>query len=347
MDLEKAFDRVPRDLIWAALRWHRVPELYIKLIMDMYDNACTKIKCMSGVSDSFFVTIGVHQGAVLSPLLFNIVMNYLMQDLMDDVLLVLQFADDYALIDEDIVRLQTALDRWLRKMESNGLRISREKSEYLHLPFSHADSPTPDFTLDGTMIPKCKSFKYLGSVVNQSGNCDDDVNHRISVAWLRWKENSSIFCDPRIPVKLKGKLYSTVIYPTIAYGSKCWTLYNKHLKQLTATEMKMLRISSGVTKLDKLKSDHIRGSMHIKAPVVEKIKMERVNWFEKLHSDDDDHLVKRTMNINIPAVTRRGAPKQSWTRQMHKRQKDYGLNQEEKNAREEIRRRLRSHNSQP
>ena len=32
IDLEKAFDRVPRDLIWAALRAQKVPEIFVKLI---------------------------------------------------------------------------------------------------------------------------------------------------------------------------------------------------------------------------------------------------------------------------------------------------------------------------
>ena len=43
IDLEKAFDRVPRDLIWAALRAQKAPEIFVKLIMDMYENAQTKV----------------------------------------------------------------------------------------------------------------------------------------------------------------------------------------------------------------------------------------------------------------------------------------------------------------
>ena len=41
IDLEKAFDRVPRELIWLALRAHDVPEVYVRMIMDMYDDART------------------------------------------------------------------------------------------------------------------------------------------------------------------------------------------------------------------------------------------------------------------------------------------------------------------
>ena len=48
IDLEKAFDRVPRDLIWTSLRSQKVPEIYVKIIMDMYENASTMVKCPAG-----------------------------------------------------------------------------------------------------------------------------------------------------------------------------------------------------------------------------------------------------------------------------------------------------------
>lgn len=45
IDLQKAFDSVPRHLIWAALRSHNVPEIYVDLIKDMYSDANTMIRC--------------------------------------------------------------------------------------------------------------------------------------------------------------------------------------------------------------------------------------------------------------------------------------------------------------
>lgn len=47
-----------------------------------------------------------------------------------------------------------------------------------------------------------KTLKYLGSAVNILATCDEDMNHRIGVGWLKWQRNSQVFCDKRMPAKL-------------------------------------------------------------------------------------------------------------------------------------------------
>jgi len=73
VDLEKAFDRVPRDVVWWALRKVGVAEWLVNVIKSMYVNTTTAVKTKDGLSEEFGVKVGVHQGSVLSPLLFTIV----------------------------------------------------------------------------------------------------------------------------------------------------------------------------------------------------------------------------------------------------------------------------------
>ncbi|CAK1601914.1 unnamed protein product [Parnassius mnemosyne] len=91
LDLQKAFDCVPREMIWWALRSKLVPETYVEIVRDMYHN-----------SDSIVITVGVHQGAVLSPYLFSVILDELsasVQKLPQPWLLM--YADDIALVDGD------------------------------------------------------------------------------------------------------------------------------------------------------------------------------------------------------------------------------------------------------
>ena len=55
-------------------------------------------------------------------------------------------------------------------------------------------------------------------------------------------------------MKLKSKLYKTVVRPAMVYGSECWALYKKEEQRLHTTEMKMLRWSQGKTRKDRIKN---------------------------------------------------------------------------------------------
>ena len=75
MDLEKAFARVPREVSRWALRKLGVDEWLIRTVMALYTEACTVVRTDAGLSKSFEVKVGLHQGSVLSPLLFAAVMD--------------------------------------------------------------------------------------------------------------------------------------------------------------------------------------------------------------------------------------------------------------------------------
>ena len=77
VDLEKAFDRVPRKVIWWALRKLGVEEWIVRLVQGMYANVRSRVHVGEGYSEEFEVNVGVHQGSVLSPLLFIIVLEAL------------------------------------------------------------------------------------------------------------------------------------------------------------------------------------------------------------------------------------------------------------------------------
>ena len=71
IDLEKAYDKIPRNVMWWALEKHKVPTKYITLIKDMYSDIVTSVRTCDGDTDAFPIKIGLHQGSALSPYLFT------------------------------------------------------------------------------------------------------------------------------------------------------------------------------------------------------------------------------------------------------------------------------------
>ena len=109
MDLEKAFDRVPRKVIWWVLRKLGVEEWIVRLVQGMYANVWSHVPVGEGYSKEFEVKVGVQQGSVLSPLLFIIVLEALSQEFHSGV----PWEDLYG---DDLVIIAVSLEECVRRL---------------------------------------------------------------------------------------------------------------------------------------------------------------------------------------------------------------------------------------
>jgi len=78
--LEKAFDTILREVIRWAMHKLGVEEWLVSAVMSMYTGAKTVVRTVDGNSNGFEVTVAMHQGSALSPLLFVIVMEALSRE---------------------------------------------------------------------------------------------------------------------------------------------------------------------------------------------------------------------------------------------------------------------------
>ena len=102
VDMEKAFDRVPRKVMKWVMRKKGLSEVIVWTVMSLYDGAKTRVRVESACSEKFEVKVGVHQGAVLSPLLFAIVVDVVTENARRGVVNVLLYADDLVIMSEDM-----------------------------------------------------------------------------------------------------------------------------------------------------------------------------------------------------------------------------------------------------
>ena len=129
VDLEKTFDRVPPEVIWWALRKLGVEECIVRLVQGMYLNAQSRVCVGEGFSKEFEVKVRVHQGSVLSPLLFIIVLEALSCEFRAGVPWEDLYADDLVIIADSLEECVRRLLIWKEAKEKKGLRVNGGKTK--------------------------------------------------------------------------------------------------------------------------------------------------------------------------------------------------------------------------
>ncbi|KAK3514502.1 hypothetical protein QTP70_018662, partial [Hemibagrus guttatus] len=112
VDLEKAYDRVPREELWYCMRKSGVAEKYVRVVQDMYEKSRTVVRCAVGQTEEFKVEVGLHQGSALSPFLFAMVMDQLSEEVRQESPWTMMFADDIVICSESREQVEENLERW-------------------------------------------------------------------------------------------------------------------------------------------------------------------------------------------------------------------------------------------
>ncbi|XP_063610714.1 uncharacterized protein LOC134784544 [Penaeus indicus] len=129
----------------------------------------------------------------------------------------------------------------------------------------------------GEKVKKVNNFKYLGSHLTSDGYLDVEINHRIKSVWNNWKNVSGVLCDKKMSARVKANVHKTVVRPAMIYGAEAWLIKESQKKKLDVAEMKMLRWMCGVTKLDKIRNERIRGTTKV-VETSKKVQERRLQW---------------------------------------------------------------------
>ena len=217
------------------------------------------------------------------------------------------FADDFVLVAERREELQERLEECRRSLEEYGLRVSREKTEYMEFNVEEEG----EVMMDGCQLKNVDSFKYLGSIVSKDGSIDEEIRGRVQSGWNNWKRTSGVLCDKRISARVKGKVYKAVVRPALLYGSETWAMKKAQERKIEVAEMRMLRWMCGVTRSDRIRNEHIRGTVKV-VEASAKAQDKRLQWYGHVRRRESEYVGLRTMEMEVTGRRKRGRPRLRW-----------------------------------
>ena len=185
------------------------------------------------------------------------------------------------------------------------MKVSRSKTEYLCINGGNDDEIVK---MVDTKVPRVKEFKYLESMVQESGSCEREVKKRVQAGWNGWRKVPAVICDRSLPARVKGKVYSSVARPALMYGLETVAVTKKQVKEMEVAKMKMLRFAMGVTRKDKIRNEYIRGTVKVEWLGM-KMREGRLRWYGHVMRKDQEYVGRKIMEMELPGKRKRGNSK--------------------------------------
>ena len=176
------------------------------------------------------------------------------------------------------------------------MKISRSKTEHLCV---NGRNDKETMMMDNTKVPRVKEFKYLGSTVQESGDCEREIQRKVQKGWNGWRKISRVICDRRLSNGEKGKVYSSVVRLAMVHGLETVSVTKKHVKEMKVAEMKMLRFAMGVTKKDKIRNEQIMGTVKVEQLGM-KMREGKLRWYGHVMRRDQEYIGRRVIEMELP-----------------------------------------------
>ena len=220
IDFKKALDRVWHAALLATMRKYNISANLVCTIEQLYDKATSAVR----------TTVGIRQGCLLSPTLFNIFLERIMSDALEEHdgkvsiggrnITNLWFADDIDALAEEEQELEALVESLDKTCTRYKMEISAEKTK---LMTNSANGIQREIKVKGQKLGTVTSFKYLGAVVSDDGSKPEALS-RIAQATAALTKLKPIWRDNNISLGSKVKLMRSLVISIFLYACESWTL---------------------------------------------------------------------------------------------------------------------------
>ena len=332
IDYSKAFDSVDHHRLFNTMIELGFPKHLVSLISSLYTDQKATIRWDNQKCPFFDIERGVRQGCILSPHLFNIYTEQVMRDadLEDSGFSIgdrkedgglriggrkitdLRYADDTALIADNIGSMRRNLHRVDMASREAGLKLNAKKTKVMHITRGEGRNQhtVKVSTQDKKREPieNVDDFKYLGSVKAHDGTSSKDILIRIGMAKSRMIQLNNLWKDHGVPIDLKVRLLKCLVWPVLLYGCEAWCQKQTDNKRIEACEMWFYRRLLRVSWKDKRTNEDILRKLKTSRQMLSLIGQRKLRYIGHATRNQETDLMRISYQGKLEAKRNVGRP---------------------------------------
>ena len=322
VDFERAFDTLSHSRMWTILENYGIPTKIINLIQDLYRNASCRVVHNGELGNTINVGAGVKQGCILSPLLFTIVLDWVMkkttknphgiQWTMSARLEDLDFADDLCLLAQKESDMRAKLSQLIHYAGQVGLKINAAKTKIMRFDPQLSRQPVV-LHMDGELIEEVDEFCYLGSIISKDGGASKDIESRIKKARQAFGCMTGVWRSSQISRNLKLKLFRSNVISVLLYGCETWKVTTNTTHKLQVFVNKCLRRILKIRWPDRISNAELHRICKFEE-LARLVRRRKWSWIGHTLRRNPNEIARQALDWNPQGSRKRGRPKQTWKR---------------------------------
>ena len=296
-----------------------ITEKIIRILQALHHNTTGIVRAEEQSSEEFPINVGVKQGNVLVPVLFNLFLDAVTRvainkhpdkgvslEYCDDAPILfnyrhklnqkimiqsLAYADDIVLVSSNLDDLNCLVQTVNQTFNNFGTQLNLAKTKYMHMTLESSQSMTHKTPMNIEIV---NSFKYLGIILSNNSSIEEDINNRLSKASKVFRGLSRlIWYKTSIKLGTKIKLFRSIILSILLYGSETWCPLNSQIQRLQVFVTRCLRIITGISLWQKVGNTELRRMTSIERVEV-LMEQRRLRWLGHLHKLENNKIPKKT-----------------------------------------------------
>ena len=216
-----------------------IPDHLTCLFRNLYAGQEATVRTGHGTTDWFQIGKGVHQDCILSPCLFNLNEEHIMQNArlnkaQAGIKIVrrninnLRYANDTTIMAESEEELKSLLMKLKEQRKNVGLKLNIQNTKII------ASGPITSWQIDAETV---RDFIFLGSKITADGDCSHEIKRRLLLGSKAMTNLDSILKSRVITLPTKVRLVKAMVFPVVMYGCESWTLKKAEHRRIDAFEL--------------------------------------------------------------------------------------------------------------